>query len=289
MSEPFLSRWSKRKQALAHGLPADEPAPDVPAQATAHSLAPQPGTPPQSALRVACAPVSESSAAPNTMPNTAPKTAPNTALSGTDLNTPPGVSAGAAQAQASDRAPPPELPTLEDARALTPTSNFQPFMRQGVASDVRNAALKKLFTDPHFNVMDGLDIYIGDYNTPDPLPAGMLQKMVGAQFLNLFPKPSETTDSDPATHAGLAPSDGSKPADPAQAQPPVKPEQSPVLPQSPPNVAQSPPLIPPPDLPQDLFSTSPRQAPAQLHNDHPDLQLQPNHAPASPSPGPSTG
>jgi hypothetical protein len=33
---------------------------------------------------------------------------------------------------------------------------------------VRNAALKKLFTDPHFNVMDGLDVYIDDYGKPDP-------------------------------------------------------------------------------------------------------------------------
>ena len=27
MSEPFFSRWSKRKQAVAKGLPADEAAP----------------------------------------------------------------------------------------------------------------------------------------------------------------------------------------------------------------------------------------------------------------------
>ena len=79
-----------------------------------------------------------------------------------------------------------EPPTLADTVQLTPDSDFQPFMAKDVASEVRNAAMKKLFTDPHFNVMDGLDIYIGDYNTPDPLPPEMLRQMVGAQFLGLW-------------------------------------------------------------------------------------------------------
>ena len=30
--------------------------------------------------------------------------------------------------------------------------------------------MKKLFSDPHFNVMDGLDTYIDDYGKPDPIP-----------------------------------------------------------------------------------------------------------------------
>ena len=38
-----------------------------------------------------------------------------------------------------------------------------------------NAALKKLFSDPHFNVMDGLDTYIDDYGKPDPIPPSMLR------------------------------------------------------------------------------------------------------------------
>ena len=79
------------------------------------------------------------------------------------------------------------LPSMDDVQPLTPESDFGPFMRQGVVPEVRNAAMKKLFTDPHFNVMDGLDIYIGDYTQPDPLPQGMLEQMVGAQLLNLVP------------------------------------------------------------------------------------------------------
>ncbi len=105
-----------------------------------------------------------------------------------------------------------DLPTLAEAQQLTPDSDFQPFMSQGVASEVRNAAMKKLFTDPHFNVMDGLDIYIGDYNTPDPLPPEMLRKMAGAQFLGLW--------DDEAPVADPAPSDlisASSPTPPSEA------------------------------------------------------------------------
>jgi hypothetical protein len=88
-----------------------------------------------------------------------------------------------------------EPPTLADTAQLTPDSDFQPFMAKDVASEVRNAAMKKLFTDPHFNVMDGLDIYIGDYNTPDPLPPAMLRQMVGAQFLGLWDDEAKLPDT----------------------------------------------------------------------------------------------
>jgi hypothetical protein len=104
-------------------------------------------------------------------------------------------------------AEPPKLPTLSDVEQLTPDSDFSKFMTQGVSPEVRNAAMKKLFTDPHYNVMDGLDIYIGDYNTPDPLPAGMLAKMVGAQFLGLVKAPedvAQSSTSDLDTHQPAA-------------------------------------------------------------------------------------
>lgn len=63
-------------------------------------------------------------------------------------------------------------PTLEDAARLTPDADFSAFMAQGVDEIVKRAAVKKLFSDPHFNIMDGLDVYIDDYNkfealTPD--------------------------------------------------------------------------------------------------------------------------
>src|SRR5450830_1342356 len=87
----------------------------------------------------------------------------------------------------SDAEPPEKIAlTLDDVKRLTQDSDFKPFMARDVGPEVRNAAMKKLFADPHFNVMDGLDIYIDDYSKADPIPESMLRQMVGAKFLNLF-------------------------------------------------------------------------------------------------------
>lgn len=99
--------------------------------------------------------------------------------------------------------PAPEL-TLNDVQALTPASDFSPFVARTVAPEVRNAAMKKLFADPHYNVMDRLDIYIDDYNLADPLPASMLRQMVSAQFLKLVETPPEEA---PASAVESVPSD----------------------------------------------------------------------------------
>ena len=96
---------------------------------------------------------------------------------------------------APEPAPPP--PSLDDARQLTPESDFRPFMARGVAPEVRNAAMKKLFADPQFNVMDRLDTYIDDYSLPDPLPASMLRQMASAQFLKLFDDDNEAEPPQP--------------------------------------------------------------------------------------------
>jgi hypothetical protein len=127
-----------------------------------------------------------------------------------------------------------------------------------VAPEVKNAAMKKLFADPHFNVMDGLDIYIDDYSQPNPLPVEMLKKMVSAQFMKLVepepePKPETTAD------AGQARDDG-----------------------PPPTAMASAPL---PDSLTDPF-TDPLTATA---HDHLDLQLQPDHAPRRSGPGSGAG
>lgn len=234
MTEPFFSRWSKRKQAVAKGLPAEEAVP----------LDARPLTPPTPANAVA-----------------------------------------EPTASSAESRPAEPLPTLDDLKDLTPSSDFQPFMRPGVAADVRNAAVKKLFTDPHFNVMDGLDIYIGDYNTPDPMPAGMLQKMVGAQMLGLWDKPANEA-TQPGAQA-LPVSAAASPSPGTTAGLGENPEQSPAAQEGSPVVAQSPPGLSP-----SAVAASPELQLLQTEHpqhDHPDLQLQPNHAPASPSPGSSTG
>jgi Protein of unknown function (DUF3306) len=87
------------------------------------------------------------------------------------------------QAPQTDAVP---MPSLADTQHLTPESDFTAYVARGVTPDVKNAAMKKLFADPHFNVMDGLDIYIDDYSQPDPLPLAMLRQMTSAKTLNLF-------------------------------------------------------------------------------------------------------
>ena len=98
-----------------------------------------------------------------------------------------------------DRSSEPELAkplSLMDAQALGVGSDFIPFMARGVAPEVRNAAMKKLFADPHYNLMDGLDIYIDDYSTSVPLPAAIVKQLVSARFLGLFEE-----DAQPAVPA----------------------------------------------------------------------------------------
>jgi hypothetical protein len=80
------------------------------------------------------------------------------------------------EAHAASAAPP--LPPVDE---LTLDSDFRGFLHPKVDEDVKRAALKKLFSDPHFNVMDGLDTYIDDYSKPDPLPLDMLAQMKAAQ------------------------------------------------------------------------------------------------------------
>ena len=106
-----------------------------------------------------------------------------------------------ARADAPDKALPGDAHTAAT-QALTPASDFRPFMGQGVAPEVKNAAMKKLFADPHFNVMDRMDIYIDDYSQPDPLPLAMLRQMNGAKFLNLFEDEDQDKDKDKAALAG---------------------------------------------------------------------------------------
>jgi hypothetical protein len=108
-------------------------------------------------------------------------------------------------------------PTLEDVATLAPGDGVARFVARGVDEAVKRAAVKKLFTDPHFNLMDGLDIYIDDYGKPDPIPAAMLRQMNQSRSLGLFA--DEESDEDkpqvPATPAAATIPD--QEADPAAA------------------------------------------------------------------------
>jgi hypothetical protein len=122
-----------------------------------------------------------------------------------------------APAQAAEPAP-----TLADVEGLTPESDYTRFVARDVTPEVKNAALKKLFADPQFNVMDGLDIYIGDYHTPDPLPVGMLRQMVQSKMLGLFDDEVEAAVPVAATRPASPAATALNPA-PPHAPPPCEP------------------------------------------------------------------
>jgi len=93
--------------------------------------------------------------------------------------------AAAAAAQPADGSPAPELPPLE---SINFESDFKAFMHSKVEESVKRAALKKLFSDPRFNVMDGLDTYIDDYSKEDPIPDAMLATLEHARQALFGPK-----------------------------------------------------------------------------------------------------
>jgi hypothetical protein len=103
---------------------------------------------------------------------------------------PPVASPAASALDAGTRPPPevssPPLPTMDDVALLTRDSDYSRFIGAGVDPGVSNAAMKKLFSDPHYNVMDGLDTYIDDYGRPDPIPLSMLRRMSQSKALGLF-------------------------------------------------------------------------------------------------------
>ena len=206
--DSFFSRWSRRKA---------EQAPKV-------VVAPQPAAKVQAPLPPLSTPLGASAGAGQALAHPAP-------VDG---------SAAKAQTGANGRTEgeQPTLPTLDDAAALTPESDFKPFMQRAVAPDVKNAAMKKLFADPHFNIMDGLDTYIDDYSQPSPLSAADLKSMVAAQFIKLVEE--------------------EEPPPPADVE--AQPQPLPTADESPPG----------------LTGTLSTQGPES--HDHPDLQLQPDHA-----------
>ena len=90
------------------------------------------------------------------------------------------------------------LPSLD---SLTPQSDFSPFMAHDVDPHLRNLAMKKLFTDPHYNVMDRLDTYIDDYSTHPPLSPEVIRQMSISKTLRLFDDDEEAKEKDVADKA----------------------------------------------------------------------------------------
>jgi hypothetical protein len=100
-----------------------------------------------------------------------------------------------------------KLPTLDDVAALGTDSDFSAFVSQGVDKNIQRLAMKKLFSDPRFNVLDGLDIYIDDYNKPDPVPAAMLASLRHARsmFSRFLDDDKQAGQGDPGAPPGNPP------------------------------------------------------------------------------------
>jgi hypothetical protein len=135
--EGFLRRWARRKNESLHGV---EPAPEPASELAPASLPPAAADPLPAHGRAAGVVQPESDAA----------------------------TAAAAAAR---------LPTMDDVAQLTSESDFSAFVARDVDQAVRRSALKKLFADPHFNVMDKLDMYMDDYNVASPVSAEMLASL----------------------------------------------------------------------------------------------------------------
>ena len=170
MAEGFLGRWSKRKLDANEGRP----------------LALEPGTP--AALVPAAATITPAPQVVHAAPQVAPPV-PQVAHPVPQVVIPAHQPVIPAEAGIQPGSPAPL--SMDDAHALTTDSDFRPFVARDVAPAVRNAAMKKLFSDPHFNVMDRLDTYIDDYSQPDPIPQAMLRQLASGKFLGLFREEEE--------------------------------------------------------------------------------------------------
>jgi hypothetical protein len=187
--EGFFRRWSRLK---AHG---EDAAPD------ARETTPQPATR-NEYLRagvVANGPAAQA-------------LAPNEALAGFEplpqTTQHPPVAPASAPAAAERR-----RPTLDDVALLGPDSDFSAFVSQGVDKAVQRLAMKKLFSDPHFSLMDGLDVYIDDFTKSDPVPAAMLASMQHAR--SMFSRLLEDENDKPG-EPGNSPKEPPDPDTPSQ-------------------------------------------------------------------------
>lgn len=248
MADGFLGRWAKRKNDVLQGKPLDEPAPARPDAA-----------PPAAAAK-------------GVAPGSAFAKASPDALATAD----PAAPGRSSQDPAAEH---PAPLTLDDVQGLTKDSDFKPFMNKAVEPGVRNAAMKKLFADPHFNVMDRLDIYIDDYSQPDPIPAAMLRQMASAKFLKLFDEEEEGQKDlsavvDKTAQAAEAQDSPTGETDAASHGPVAEINSTPVTAAHPPSDDNSQPP-----------GTSAAPDSHQDNHAHSDLRLQPDHAAESPDPG----
>jgi hypothetical protein len=104
------------------------------------------------------------------------------------------------QESASNETPAPVLPPVEQ---LTPESDFTGFMHPKVEDALRRVALKKLFSDPHFNVPDPYEPFSGDWTGGEPISEEMLATLNQARTL-LFNKEEKKDEQETSANRDAA-------------------------------------------------------------------------------------
>jgi hypothetical protein len=136
--------------------------------------------------------------------------------------TAPGAVPPPAGHDAAPVATPAPLPPVE---SLGFDSDFTPFLQPKVDETVKRQALKKLFQDPRFNVMDRLDVYIDDYSLPDPIAPEVVRQLL--HMRSFFAPPKTRVNAQgfvediPADEGALPPAASGLPA-PDAAMPPAR-------------------------------------------------------------------
>lgn len=88
-------------------------------------------------------------------------------------------------AEEKTEAPAPVLPAVDK---LTPESEFSGFMHPRVKDELRRLALKKLFSDPHFNIPDPFEAYSADFTVGEPIPPELLAQLNQARTVLFTPQ-----------------------------------------------------------------------------------------------------
>lgn len=183
-----LGRWSRMKRAAARELAA--PAADA---STAPGTADGPGGGPLPASADALAtPADANRDQPAAMRSAAASEVHPTSQLPTDVHAASGpatqpIPAGTQGTANAGERPAPDAPSsaakLPPIESLNRDSDFTGFMKRDVDPALQRAALRKLFSDPHFNVMDGLDTYIDDYTKPDPISPDVFAQLAHARAI----------------------------------------------------------------------------------------------------------
>ena len=92
-------------------------------------------------------------------------------------------------------------PVLPAVDKLTAESDFTGFMHPKVDDALRRVALKKLFSDPHFNVPDPFEPYSGDWTGGEPISEEMLATLNQVRTL-IFDKEAQKQELVTGEQAG---------------------------------------------------------------------------------------